>query len=83
VTKRTQIIEATPETDADRLWAAMLHIYPHIINKAGPREQPQGCAHLCREFAEALLTEWKGTSVPYDSAGRPVGQETPPTNQAG
>jgi hypothetical protein len=59
----------------------MLHLYPHIINKSG-QEQPQGCAHLCREFAEALLTEWKGIRIPYDSTDLPVQRQIPPTDQA-
>jgi hypothetical protein len=52
-----------PPSDAERLWAAMLTIWPVIIGDT-LKHAPAGCAQLCREHAQALLAEWQGTQGP-------------------
>ena len=53
-------------TDSERLWAAMLQVFPVIINDS-LKHAPEGCAQLCREHAQALLAEWhKSHGDPMD-----------------
>lgn len=61
--KGRQTIEAVPETDDERLWRAMLTVFPAIITD-DLKHAPEGCAQLCREHAQALLTEWRRTQEP-------------------
>jgi hypothetical protein len=57
-------LEVTNVTqEAERLWGAMLAIFPAIINDE-LKHAPEGCAQLCREHAQALMKEWARTQAP-------------------
>jgi hypothetical protein len=43
--------------DAARLWEAMLALAP-VITRGNLKRAPHGTAHLVRQHAEALVTEW-------------------------
>lgn len=47
--------QAPEVTDSDRLWEAMLAVWPHV----GAGVDPRGRAHLVQEHATALIVEWR------------------------
>lgn len=44
----------------ERLWKAMLAVMPAVI-KNGANHPPKGSAQIAREYAQALLQEWRRT----------------------